>query len=66
MTTKYGPANLIVLQPLNAICGYLFPFLIRVDPNFRMNLVLWDDLAPEDLSHEQVVIHGLGYNFSDG
>ena len=51
-----------MLQPLNTITGYFFPLLIRAHPKLGVNLVLWNDITTKDIPHEQIVVHGLGYN----
>lgn len=44
---------------------YDSPFPVRTDPEFRMYLILRDDLASENVSHKEVVVHGLRDDFSN-
>lgn len=55
-----------MLQPLDTVCRDLLPFLIRADPELWVNFVLRDDFTPEEVTHEQVIIHRVGDDLGDG
>lgn len=42
------------------------PLPVRPDPKFRMDLVLGDHLARQDVPHEQVVVHCICDDLGDG
>lgn len=41
------------------------PFTVSTDPEFRMDLVLGDEFTPEDVAHEEVVVHGVCDDLGD-
>ena len=58
--------DLVVLCLCKAIRGDGPPSTIRAHPELRVNCVLWDDLASHDMAHEQIIVHRLRDDLSDG
>lgn len=55
-----------MLNPDNPVAGNWSPFSVRANPEVRMNLVFRDHFALYNVSHQKVVIHGLGNNLRHG
>ena len=47
----------ILLEPLDPIHWDYVVFPVRSNPKLGMNLVLWDELALQEMTQEEVVIH---------
>ena len=56
----------IVCDTGDAITRYGPPLSVRADPELGMDLVLGDDFARKNVAHEEVVVHGLRDDASDG
>ena len=48
-----------------AIRGHDAPLAIRTDPELRVHFVFRDDLAGQDVVHEQIVVHRLRDDLGD-
>lgn len=55
-----------MLNAGNSITRYKSPFSVGTDPELRVDLVLRDQLAGEDMPGEQVVVHSLSDNLGHG
>lgn len=51
---------------LDEIAGDDPIFAIRTDPELGVNLVFGNQLTPENVAHEQIVIHRVCDDMSDG
>lgn len=49
----------------DAITGNRPPLPVRPNPELGVHLVLGDDLAREDVAHEEIVVHCVGDNPGD-
>ena len=56
----------VVCDTRDAIAGDRPPLPVRADPELGVHLVLGDDFARKDMAHEEVVVHGLRDDASDG
>jgi len=59
-------ADLVVLLLREAIRGHDTPPTIRTYPELRMHFVFWNDLASQNVAHEQVIVHRLRDDLCDG
>jgi hypothetical protein len=57
--------DFVVFYTCYTVVGNDSPFAISAYPEVRMNFFRWDDLAFQNVTHEQVVVHCLCYNFRD-
>ena len=55
-----------MLRLREAICGHDTPPTIRTYPELRMHFVFWNDLASQNVAHEQVIVHRLRDDLCDG
>lgn len=58
--------RLIVLRPSKTVCRDASPLAVGADPKLWVDIVLGDELAAHDVSHQQVVVHGLCHDLGDG
>jgi hypothetical protein len=54
-----------VLRLREAIHGHDAPLAIRTDPELRVHFVFRDDLAGQDVAHEQIIVHRLRDDLGD-
>ena len=59
-------AHLILVHPLNSVSWHFSELPVRTDPEFRVDLFFWYDLAPQKTAHKKVVIHRLGDDLCNG
>ena len=52
-------------NPCHTVARNLPPLPVRANPELWMHLVLRDDLAREDVAHEQVIVHRLRDDLCD-
>lgn len=57
--------NLVVFDSCDAISWNRSPFPVRTDPELRMYLVVGNNFTPQDVTHNQVVVHRIGDNLGD-
>ena len=62
---RYAKYYLVVCYPRYTIAGNRPPLPVRANPQLGVHLVLGDDLACEDMAHEQVVVHRLRNDLRD-
>ena len=60
-TTTY----LVMLHTRHTVLRDRSPLPVRANPQLGVHLVLGDDLACEDMTHEQVVVHRLRNDLRD-
>lgn len=58
--------DLVVLRLREAIRGHDTPSAIRTYPEFRMHFVFRNDLASQNVAHEQIIVHRLRDDLRDG
>lgn len=54
-----------MLRLREAIRGHDAPLAIRTDPKLRVHFVFRDDLAGQDVAHEQIIVHRLRDDLRD-
>ena len=58
--------HLVVRDTRDAVTGDRPPLPVRPNPELGMDLVFGDDLACQDVAHEEVVVHRVGDDSGDG